>query len=89
MSRAMPPVEPRRNYRCAAYGCPNAGCIDDQGEQRPGLCWQHYRESDPKRWGAVTAEIQRTWPELANHKQPLPAEQPVSEADMFRDEVSA
>jgi hypothetical protein len=72
MVRNNIPAAPRTSYRCAAWGCPNAGCINDEGEQRPGLCWQHFRESDRKRWGAVTAEIRRTWPALANHDTEMP-----------------
>jgi hypothetical protein len=72
MARGMAPTEVRTSYRCAAWGCPNTGCINDEGEQRPGLCWQHFREADRSRWGAVTAEIRRTWPKLANHSGKLP-----------------
>lgn len=90
MARSGIPVEPRTNYRCAAWGCPNAGCINDEGEQRPGVCWQHFRESDRKKWGAVTAEVKRNFEKLKNHDQPLPKqadEEAPSEADMFGSEV--
>jgi len=89
MARGMPNPEPRTSYRCAAWGCPNSGCINDEGEQKPGLCWQHFRETDRKRWGAVTADIKRTWPELANHRRPLPQEpaeadpRPMAAEEMF------
>jgi hypothetical protein len=76
MSRNMPPAQPRTSYRCAAWGCPNSGCINDDGEDKPGLCWQHFREGDRTRWSAVTAEILRTWPKLGNHRMPLPGTQP-------------
>lgn len=50
------PVRGRTNYRCAAKGCPNAGCIDDRGEDNPGKCYWHWTTS-PNDWGAMTRRI--------------------------------
>jgi hypothetical protein len=86
------PVTPRTNYGCAAWGCPNSGAINDEGEQRPGLCWWHFTETDRKRWGAVTADIKRNWATKRNHNGPGPqqaTDPEISEADMFGDEVPA
>lgn len=90
MVRNAIPVEPRTSYRCAAWGCPNAGCINDEGEQRPGLCWQHFRESDRSKWGAITAQVKRDFATLKNHDGPAPvveAEQAPTEAELFGDDV--
>lgn len=92
MARGGIPVEPRTNYRCAAWGCPNAGCIDDQGELRPGRCWQHFNEPDRTKWPAITAKVKRNWAQLKNHDGPapdLPQDGEPSEADMFDSEVPA
>lgn len=51
-----PGLSLRTNYRCAARGCPNAGSIDDGGEDHPGRCFFHWR-ADPKDWPAVTQRI--------------------------------
>lgn len=56
----------RTDYRCAANGCPNAGCIDDEGEGHKGRCYFHWRESDAMKWPAITREIRETWPRMAN-----------------------
>lgn len=49
-------VKPRTDYRCAAHGCPNAGVVNDRGEQNRGRC--HYHETAPVQdWDRITREI--------------------------------
>lgn len=92
MSRNAIPVEPRTNYRCQAWGCPNAGCINDEGEQRPGRCWQHFNEADRTKWPAITAKVKREFAKYRNHDGAGPDQdsEPVpTEAELFGDGVSS
>lgn len=58
-------VTPRTDYRCAAHGCPNAGVIDDRGEDNRGKCFFH--ASAPfEDWNRITAQI-RADQSMRNH----------------------
>lgn len=61
----------RTDYRCRANGCPNAGCIDDGGEQNRGRCWFHWNEPEPTRWDAVTRRIRDDFNTMRNHGAPM------------------
>jgi hypothetical protein len=60
------PTKPRTDYRCAAHGCPNAGCMDDEGEHKRGRCFWHWREPDPMNWPAITQRIRENFEEMRN-----------------------
>jgi len=55
----------RTYYRCAAPGCPNAGCIDDRGAENPGKCYFHW-STPSSDWGRITAQIKAD-PGMRNH----------------------
>lgn len=63
---------PRTDYRCRAHGCPNAGCIDDEGEKLRGRCYFHWREPDPSKWPAITERIHADFERMRNHGAPMP-----------------
>ena len=46
----------RTDFRCVAFGCPNAGAIDDHGEGNRGKCYYHW-SSSPDQWAEVTNRI--------------------------------
>jgi len=55
----------RRDYRCAADGCPNAGAIDDRGVEHKGRCFWHW--SAPRdQWDQITLRIRHN-PAMGNH----------------------
>ena len=56
---------PRTDYRCAAHGCPNAGCIDDRGEDNRGKCFFH-ANAPFEEWNSITSQI-RSDPSMRNH----------------------
>jgi len=64
IAEQIPVENERRNYRCAAQGCPNAGAIDDHGEGT-GKCYWHYT-ADPKDWPAVTERITANFERMRN-----------------------
>lgn len=65
-------AQTRTDFRCAANGCPNTGCIDDEGESRRGTCYWHWKEPDRRNWDAITRRIRSNFAEMRNHNQPMP-----------------
>jgi hypothetical protein len=70
LADALPhtPVKAKRtNYRCAANGCPNAGSIDDRGEDadKRGRCFWHW-QAPHREWDQITTKILHT-PSMRNH----------------------
>lgn len=59
------PVRARTDYRCAAHGCPNAGVIDDRGEDNRGRCF-HHANASAQDWDRVTRQI-RADESMRNH----------------------
>lgn len=48
------------DWRCRAHGCPNAGCMDG------GVCFFHWRESDPLKWAGVTQMVRENYEQCKN-----------------------
>lgn len=55
----------RLDYRCAADGCPNAGAVDDRGDDHPGRCFWHWQASR-RDWASITMQILHS-PSMGNH----------------------
>jgi hypothetical protein len=70
-NEAEPETHVRTDYRCRANGCPNTGCIDDDGVQRRGRCYWHWRETDPLKWDAITQKVRANFETMRNHGKPL------------------
>lgn len=64
----------RKDYCCKAYGCPNAGSIED-------LCYFHWRSiGDPSRWPEITQSIRENFDEKRNWGQFSPERQAMHRA---------
>lgn len=76
------PIEkPKRtDYRCAAHGCPNTGTFGDEGEQKRGKCYFHWREEEPTKWPAITQRILENFDEMRNWGEFSPERQAMHRA---------
>ena len=51
----------RTDYKCKAHGCPNAATMGGD------ICYWHFNEPDPLKWGAVTAKVRNHFETMRNY----------------------